>query len=174
MKYPSRLVITLLTLSAFIPLRAQTAPAAPVPPPESHQFDFWIGEWEVYGPQGRLVGHNKIEVVSGGFALLENWSAVGGNSGKSINNYKRATKQWQQYWVGSGGITTEYKGGLVDGKMVLVAEQLVPNRTSYFVRCTWTPNADGSVLQQFENSNDGGKTWTAGFAGLYKHPQKAP
>ncbi|MGH9651831.1 MAG: hypothetical protein ACRD3I_15365 [Terriglobales bacterium] len=142
-----------------------------MPGPEAHQFDFWIGDWEVFNSQGQLIAHNKIEVVAGGFALLENWEvlpALGGATGKSLNSYKRTTRQWQQYWVGSGGRTTEYKGGLVDGKMVMVAEQVQASGTTFLTRGTWTPNADGTVRQQFENSNDGGKTWQPGFDGLYR------
>ena len=155
----------LLAMSSLPPLRAQTAP---VPPPEAQQFDSWIGEWEVFGPRGNLVGHRKIEMVAGGFALLENWTATTGNTGRSLNSYNRANGQWQQSYVGSAGRTTEYKGGLIDSKMVLVAEQIGSNGISFLVRGTWRPNPDGTVFQQFENPTDGGKTWQDGFAGLYK------
>ena len=40
-------------------------------------------------------------------------------------------------------------------------------------RITWTPNADGTVRQHWEQSTDGGKTWTTAFDGLYRrkpHP----
>lgn len=170
MKTLLRDIVLLGALALTAALRAQNTAAAspPVPPPEAHQFDFWIGEWEVYGPQGNLAGHNKVEIVAGGFALLENWEAITGNTGKSLSSYKRTTKQWQQYYVGSGGRTTEYKGGLVDGKMVMVAEQPGPNGTASLIRGTWTPKADGTVLQQFETSPDGGKTWQPGFVGLYR------
>lgn len=32
-------------------------------------------------------------------------------------------------------------------------------------RITWTPNADGTVRQHWEQSTDGGKTWTTAFDG---------
>ncbi len=186
MKTSVRLFTAMLVFGVLGALRAQTTsasatpaapPVAPVPPPEAHQFDFWLGDWEVFGPKGRMIAHSKIESVSGGFALLENWNvapALGGSSGKSLNSYNPVTKQWQQYWVGSGGLTTEYKGGLVDGKMVLVAEQTRLNAPTTHTRATWTPNADGSVTQQFESSSDGGKTWQPGFVGLYKRHVGTP
>ncbi len=165
-------ICTALTAAGLAQTAAPVSPPPPlVPGPEAHQFDFWIGDWEVFNSQGQLIAHNKIEVVAGGFALLENWKvlpALGGGTGKSLNSYRRATKQWQQYWVGSGGRTTEYKGGLVDGRMVMVAEQVQANGAIFLTRGTWTPNADGTVRQQFENSNDGGKTWQPGFDGLYR------
>ncbi len=39
----------------------------------------------------------------------------------------------------------------------------VPSRNGYI---TWTPNADGSVRQHWETSEDG-KTWKTAFDGLY-------
>ena len=35
-------------------------------------------------------------------------------------------------------------------------------------RITWTSNPDGTVRQHWEQSTDGGKTWTTAFDGLYR------
>jgi hypothetical protein len=39
-------------------------------------------------------------------------------------------------------------------------------------RITWTPHADGSVAQQWDQSTDAGKTWVIAFEGIYRkvHP----
>ena len=37
------------------------------------QFDFWIGDWEVFNPQDQRVGSNRIDKVLGGCALHESW-----------------------------------------------------------------------------------------------------
>jgi hypothetical protein len=34
-------------------------------------------------------------------------------------------------------------------------------------RITWTPGTDGSVLQLWEQTFDGGKTWATAFDGRY-------
>ena len=65
-------------------LSAQTP--APVLPPESRQFDFWIGEWDVTTPDGKPAGSSRIERIANGAGLLENWSgypAPAGGNGKS-------------------------------------------------------------------------------------------
>jgi len=85
------------------------------PPAEAHQFDFWIGEWNVTTPDGKAAGTNSIQPISGGFGLLENWRGAGGGSGKSLNTYNRTKRQWQQFWVGMGGVL-ELTGGLDDRK----------------------------------------------------------
>ena len=155
------------------PARAQT-PSPPAPPPRpapvSHDFDFWLGEWNVTTPDGKPAGTSRIESVANGRGLLEHWTgdaAAGGGNGKSLNAFNGAKRQWQQFWIGSGGGVLELAGGLVDGKMVLSGAHVVRGQT-LVERITWTPNADGTVRQFWDQSKDGGVTWTAVFDGLYR------
>jgi len=154
-------------------LLAQTptpAPAPPPPPPVNHDFDFWLGEWNVTTPDGKAAGTSRIESIANGHGLLENWTgdpAAGGGNGKSLNCYNVATGKWQQFWIGSGGGVLELNGDLVDGKMVLSGSHVVRGQT-LIERIAWTPNADGTVRQFWEQSKDGGKTWLAIFDGLYR------
>jgi len=159
------LVLILLNITALSP--AQTTPARP---PESRQFDFWIGEWDVTEPDGKPAGTNTIEAIADGAGLLENWTgdpAAGGGTGKSLNTYNAAKKQWQQFWVGSGGGVLELAGAWANGNMVLTGEHDVRGRR-LTERITWTPNADGTVRQYWQQSTDGGKTWQTAFDGLYR------
>ena len=160
-------------------LSAQNVPSAqPAPPPaprplpaEARQIDFWLGEWEVTTPDGKPAGSSKIELIANRAGLLENWTGKGGYTGKSLNAYNAARKQWQQYWVGTGGGVLELAGGLVDGNMVLMGEHDVGGKPTV-EKITWTPNADGSVRQHWEQSTDGGKTWTDAFDGLYRRKKE--
>lgn len=163
MKIPARLLglLLLMTLNSS----AQTPP--PALPPESRQFDFWLGEWDVTNPAGKLAGTNKIESIAARAGLLENWTGATGFTGRSLNAWNAAKKQWQQYWVGSGGGVLELSGGLVNGRMVLTGDHEV-NGARRLERITWTPNPDGTVRQHWEQSTDGGKTWTTAFDGLYR------
>lgn len=161
------LMILLATgLGAVAPMSAQTAKPPPLPP-ESRQFDFWIGEWDVTTPDGKPAGASRIEAIAGGAGLLENWTGAKGYSGKSLNSYNQEKKQWQQFWVGGGGGVLELAGALVDGHMVLQGEHVVGGKPT-IEKITWTPNADGSVRQHWEQSTDGGKTWATAFDGLYR------
>lgn len=150
----------LAALLAMSPSPAQTPPAPRPVPPETKQFDFWIGEWEVTLPNGKPAGVNTIVPVANGRGLLENWTGASGGGGKSLNAYHAVKRQWQQYWVGSDGTVLELVGGLnAQGAMVL---------SDAANRITWTPNADGTVRQFWETTKDGGKTWTVAFDGLYR------
>jgi len=164
---PSRnLALLGLIISMTASLIAQQSPSRPLPP-ESRQFDFWIGEWEVTAPDGKPAGSSRIELIAGGAGLLENWSDADGSSGKSLNAYNAGTKQWQQYWIGSDGGVLELAGALTADSMVLTGEHEVRGRR-LIDRITWTPKADGSVRQHWEQSTDGGKTWVTAFDGRYR------
>lgn len=145
----------------------------PPPPLEASQFDFWIGDWEVTQPNGKVAGYNSIVAINGGRALLENWTSAAGNfAGKSLNSYDVSAKKWKQFWVDTTGLVLEISGGIVDGKMVLTGKTLNATGGEVQQRITWTPNEDGSVRQHWEQSSDGGKTWTTAFDGHYV--RKAP
>jgi hypothetical protein len=95
-----KIIAALATFLLVSTLSAQTPPA---PPPEARQFDFWLGDWEVFSPDGKKQGENRIERMANGWGLLENWTSADGNDGKSLNAWIPRKQQWQQFWVGTGG-----------------------------------------------------------------------
>ena len=138
-------------------------------PPVNHDFDFWIGDWEVTNQaNGKLAGHNRVELKHGGRVLVENYTTPGAYTGMSVNAYDAAAKRWHQCWMDSSGGVLDLYGGLMDGKMVLTGETVQPGGGRQQERITWTPNADGTVRQHWEQSTDAGKTWTTAFDGLYR------
>ncbi|MEX0892129.1 MAG: hypothetical protein WEB88_08155 [Gemmatimonadota bacterium] len=142
--------------------------------PEHRQLDFWLGSWEVRDSADELLGHNVITRVSGGCALLENWSGAAGGSGVSINTYDASLGRWSQRWVGAGA-TLWLEGGMDGGAMVLAgtAPRATP-RGSVLDRITWTPLPDGRVRQVWDISSDDGGTWVRSFAGYYVRRAPAP
>jgi hypothetical protein len=140
-------------------------------PDEAHQFDFWIGRWEVFGPAGRQVGTNLIEPVCGGRVLRESWSGLGDIFGTSLNSWDPYRRRWHQTWMDSSGSTLLLDGGLSEGAMVLAGEapnEDDPARTQRH-RITWTPAADGTELRQYwQASDDDGQTWSVAFDGRYR------
>jgi hypothetical protein len=134
---------------------------------EHHQFDFWIGDWEVTLPNGKHAGTNTIEPILTGCVLRETWSGAGGMHGTSYNIYDAAGRRWHQTWVDDGGNLLELNGAFEGGRMVLTGEQKDSSGTT-LQRITWTPSAGGEVRQLWEASSDGGKTWSVQFDGRYK------
>jgi len=61
------------------------------------------------------------------------------------------------------------EGGIVHREMVLQGSRLnAKTGKPQKQRITWTQNADGSVRQHWETSDDDGKTWANAFDGIYR------
>lgn len=138
--------------------------------PEHRAFDFWIGSWEVTGPGGDVVGHNRIESAHGGCALRENWTGATGSVGQSFNSYDRTRGVWHQTWVDNSGLLLLLDGNPIEGGMRLAGETTGADGAVTQHRITWTVEADdGSLVRQlWESSTDDGTTWTVAFNGLYR------
>lgn len=159
-------------LAAALALPLAAAAQQGPPPcsgPEHRQFDFWLGDWDVTRvSNGQLAGHNEITSILGGCVLYESYDTPSGYEGSSFNAYDRQTGQWHQTWVDSGGLVLQLDGGLVDGRMVLSGVGKDAQGNDVLQRITWTPHDDGTVQQTWEQSTDGGATWTIAFDGIYK------
>ena len=167
MNRPIPILLAFASLAALTSAGAaqSPAPAAPANPcagPEFHQFDFWVGYWDVYGTSGKQVANSRIEKVYG-CGVRENWMPFNHQDGGSLNIYVPASKQWEQFWIDSGGTRAHFTGGWNGKAMVLTGEWGGP-----ITRMTYTKNADGSVRQFGEQSKDQGKTWATSFDFTYR------
>lgn len=72
--------------------------------PEYRQFDFWLGEWQVFTPDGKLAGHNIITLDFNKCVLREQYSTPQGYRGESLNTYDKNSNQWHQTWVDNSGL----------------------------------------------------------------------
>lgn len=130
---------------------------------EARQFDFWLGEWDVYNTNGQKAGTNSVQSFSGGCGLLENWTSALGGDGKSINFYDAGTGKWYQSWIGSGGGALRYAGVFKDGAMRFEGETVAPDGKKTQQKLTFFKTDENTVRQLFEASTDDGKTWTVTF-----------
>ena len=170
-----RQVFRRLATGASIVFVCGTA-AAQEPPPFCSDaegfgdFDFWVGEWKVYSnnDERQFFGDNSITKHHGDCLLKEDWRGAGGSAGFSINYYNSVTDEWRQVWV-ANGYSIDYTGGLDDaGAMRLEGNIYSYSRDSEApFRGTWTPQANGDVVQRFEIFNGDEQEWTLWFEGLY-------
>ena len=89
----------------------------------AHEFDFWIGEWEVFS-DGKLAGTNSIRPILDGCVLQEMWSGAQGGAGSSLNFYNPRVDKWQQFWVWRNGTTLNLSGAFEEGRMVLQGDSV--------------------------------------------------
>jgi hypothetical protein len=142
------------------------SPAAGATPscsaPEYRQFDFWIGDWDVYD-----VGDSKpsmriqVEKILDGCALRETYRDVNGMLGESLNLYDAARKVWQQTWATNRGQVLLLEGNLENGRMAFRATEQTADGPLLW-RAIWIPQGR-EVRETAETSADGGKTWKPKF-----------
>ena len=137
------------------------------------EFDFWLGKWIVHVASGQHAGYNEITRAERGCVLLEDWSNVTGGGGGSINYVDKITGEWVQVWNDASGSQINIRGGLTDEGMLLVGTlHTVGTGVTTPFRGLWSPLPDGRVRQFFEQSNDGGETWTTWFDGYYTRQEE--
>lgn len=156
-----RIAVVGLGIVAAVP-----AFAAPCDAPPHRAFDFWLGEWQVRTPDGKLAGTNRIARDYDGCVLHERYTTARGYSGESLNIYDAARKVWHQTWVDTSGTLLVLEGGIREGAMVLEGQTIDADARVTKHRITWTPNADGSVRQYWESTDANGR-WVTTFDGMY-------
>ncbi len=166
-------VAAVLSIAALcvlaVPASAQQPTRAdPCSSPAHRAFDFWVGEWDVYNPQGALAGQNTIRVVHAGCALEERWTGASGVTGGSLNAYDPSTGTWRQSWVDSSGMVLELEGGPEGSDMVMSGRIRNADGTTSLHRITWSPMTGGAVRQHWQVSGDDGATWASLFDGTYR------
>ena len=157
-----------MKIATFVLAACLAAPAlaAPCDAPEHRAFDFWLGEWNVRTPDGKLAGVNRIVREYGGCVLHERYDTGKGYSGESLNVYDASRKAWHQTWVDTDGTLLLLEGGARDGRMILEGQTVNAEGPPTKHRITWSPNADGSVRQHWESTDAKGQ-WTTAFDGTY-------
>lgn len=161
----------LIFLFAYIFVFSQINAQKPcVVDPLYRQFDFWIGEWDVFGKNGQKSGDSKISVILDSCVILEEWTSAQLNqrivfTGKSFNSYNRASRQWQQTWVDNTGGSTEFlKGKFENHKMVFQSDPFNFNKDTMAVRrLSFYHLSPEKVRQHGEISKDKGKSWATEY-----------
>jgi hypothetical protein len=158
--------IALLALLVLLPAaHAQSGPAQPVAASqcgsaEHRQFDFWLGDWDVYDVPDttKVVARARISRMLGGCALREVYTQPDGMEGESFSLWDPTKGRWHQSWATNRGALLLLEGRFDGGRMVLVAPVWKPDGSSTQLRGTWWPEGR-NVRLKAERSTDGGKRW---------------
>lgn len=161
-----KLLLILISQFLAISLLAQR----PCSAENYRQFDFWIGDWDVYAKNGNKAGNSKISLILDSCIILEEWTSANSTqgliySGKSFNTYNAATRQWKQTWVDNVGGSTEYpQGSYKDNKMVFITDPFPFRKDTMAVRRLSFYNlAADKVRQHGEITKDNGGTWSTEY-----------
>lgn len=140
--------------------------AAPCEDAEYHQFDFWLGDWDVVSTlDGVSRGTSHIAREMDGCAVWENWKSAGTPYyGKSYNTYNAALHRWEQFWVDNMAGTIFFHGELKDGVMDYWTDDIPQPGGPALRRHLQFFNLGPEKVRQFsQGSRDGGKTWTVEY-----------
>ena len=138
--------------------------------PQFRQFDFWIGEWEAYGLNGKKGGDSKISLILDSCIILEEWTGAGVQqglryAGKSFNTWNAALQQWQQTWVDNTGNTTAFtKGKFENNKIIFTTDPFPFSKDTIAVRRLTFFNLGADKVRQLgEITKDKGNTWATEY-----------
>jgi hypothetical protein len=130
---------------------------------------FWIGDWEVVDSTGAHYANQRIHTVVDGCAFVAEWTGRVGDKGMSVSAFDERAGMWKQVYVsnqvpGPSGVPVRrsdpsYAGPGIRFIPLIESSPDQPSRS----RVTILPWTDGRVLQLFEDSSDGGKTWRTVF-----------
>ena len=142
----------------------------PCSQPEFRQFDFWIGEWEAFGVNGKKAGDSRISMILDSCIILEEWTSANIQqglrfAGKSFNTWNSSIKEWQQTWVDNTGNTTAFTHGKFENKKIVFntdpfnfSKDTIATR-----KLTFFDLSPGKVRQLAEITKDKGSTWVTEY-----------
>lgn len=146
---------------AGVTMSAQSAPR-PCDGPTYRQFDFWIGDWDVFERGASTKAADvRIASVLDGCALQEDYTDPTGLHGTSISSYDAAAGQWQQTWVTNRGQLVVIHG-VREGNALVFNGFRHDGPKQVMLRARWQPEGT-NVRQTAEVSADGGATWQQWF-----------
>lgn len=164
-----KLLLLIILSYVLTPAMAQKG-KLPCSAPEYRQFDFWIGEWEAFGPKGNKAGESKVTLILDSCIIFEEWTSASVQqgirfAGKSFNTWNATTKQWQQTWVDNVGGTNEYLQGKFENNQIIYTSKPFQFRkdTMAIRKMTFTNLSADKLRQHGEISKDDGKNWSTEY-----------
>lgn len=134
--------------------------SSPCTSPESSQFDFWLGTWDLSW-NDTSKGTNHIEKILESCVVQEFFNDPAGNfTGKSWSVYNPAAREWQQTWVDNQGGYIVLKGKFAGNRMTLSTSPIkTADGKTHVSRMIFYNIAKDSFDWNWEKSTDGGKVW---------------
>ena len=147
-------VIVLALLAVLSPGKSRPAESASAPcdTAQHHQFDFWVGDWQVFDAKtNQLVGFDQVEKHSHGCIVQQNLTMLTELyrrpgvayrlAGIGVNRFDG--ESWLEMWADNQWGAIVLKGQPEDGK-AMVLKTITPSRNRD-LRLVWEKHPDGTV-----------------------------
>jgi hypothetical protein len=155
---------------AVAPRGVAADPAPNCAAPAHRQFDFWLGDWDVFDAKdlSQVIAHVRVSSILNDCVLLEEYRDLKGNEGRSFSLYDASRDVWHQSWVTNRGRLLIVEGHFHEGIMELSGtDRAAAGAPERSVRGTWKVEGDG-VRELAVRSEDGQKTWQPWFDLLFR------
>ena len=166
-----------LFLTSIIVTPVFSQPGEPCSSPQSAQFDFWIGDWEVSWTDSggnTITGTNRVEKRFGGCVIQENFTDPStGFEGTSWSVYIPVEDQWKQTWVDNQGGYLDFTGAF-DGETMALSRKSTRGATPFHQRMVWYNITNDELDWNWERSDDDGDTWILLWQIHYKRKASSP
>ena len=125
-------------------------------------YDFWVGKWNASWDNGdgtKGEGSNHIFKRLNEKVLEENFTGAGGFEGMSISVYNPRTQTWHQAWADNQGGYFNFVGKKEGDKRYFSTIPVEKDGKVIIQRMVFYDIQEDSFTWDWENTNDGGKTW---------------
>ncbi|MEP6616716.1 MAG: hypothetical protein ABJA57_09070 [Ginsengibacter sp.] len=162
------IVLLVLVLLPLFRLEAQNG-QKPCTANEIHQFDFWVGEWDLTW-NDTSHGTNKIDRLFGNCGVHENFfDPAMSYKGESWSVFNPNSKTWQQTWVDNQGGYIALSGNFENGEMKLSTQPgKIANGKEMISRMVYFNILSNSFDWRWEATTDQGATWKTNWLIHYK------
>jgi len=137
---------------------------------ENQQFDFWLGEWDVFS-EDNCIAYSRIEKIVGRHIILENYEQEDSYIGKSLNYYDHYLNKWRQNWVDSVGTVGDFTGECKDDIMRFEGESHLRDGRKIIRLMIISRINENEVRQYSEKSDDDGQSWKVAYDFMYRRKQ---
>jgi hypothetical protein len=174
----SRLFLSIGTCVALSASTLSAASSAECSGPEYHQFDFWIGQWDIKqkilkadATWFEADAHTNVSPILGGCALMEEWQGdvlffwegmeqPEPLKGFSVRAFDRKTNQWTISWMDTRHLRfSEFEGNFHDGRGEFFRKRLNEEKKETVTRITFSEIKPASVRWDLAVSSDDGQNW---------------
>lgn len=138
-------------------------------------FHFWIGTWEGtwdegLGEKGKAV--NTVSLILNEQAIQENFEITEGSSkgfkGTSISAYIPKMQTWKQNWFDSQGAYFDFTAEVIGKQKMFVTQVTEKDGKKHQQRMVFHDIENNSFTWDWEQTQDGGKTWQLTWRIFYK------
>ncbi len=149
-------------------------------PPETAQFAFIIGGWDIKSrfmkPDG--IGYGEGTATWTGYFILDGWAIqddwvsdlAGGKKthGTNLRSFNPRTGTWDNRWLSAGSLQWKYFEATKEGDtMVMIGGKGEDARGSFIDRNVFHDIKADNWHWRKDRSWDGGKTWTEGIGFIH-------